>query len=264
MASSPTGIFGNQLKALVDYGSIELAPGKNVANSLFLSQEPYWSTAYFGLPVDAAGINTITAGTFQNMFSGKIGDPSGTQGGNWRFTAADTNNSIGTALPINQVYLATSASISIGCVDSTGVPVRSLSPFEVDGVSNSLYWTFMESGDRARNLGLACMYPSGTGVYSTGISASQGFLATGAPTAMQSFATYGESQNGGPVSNTCRLAVPIVLRPLRNYEQTFTFARACTFAGSSLAGITSPFSDSAVDTYVYAKLELWGFRFNVA
>ena len=262
MASSPVGILGSQLKALTDYGSIELAPGKQVANSLYLSQEAYWSTAYFAMGAAASNINTIAAGTFQNVFSGKIGDPTGTQGGNWRFSAADTNNSIGTQLPINQVFLATSAAISIGAVVSAsagtvGVPTRSLSPFEVDAVANSLYWTFLESGDRARNLGLACMYPSGTGVFTTGISAAQNL--TAATTTIQTNAYAGESQNGGPQSGTCRLAVPIVLRPLRNYEQTLTFARAVTFCGAAL-GAQSDYAN----TYVSAQLKFYGFRFNVA
>lgn len=225
--------------------------GAAFGGPLYVSHEPYYSTAYFLLATD--GI--VAAATQQKVFSAKIGDTN-QQGSNWAFTTADTNNTIGSQFPEGQCFICTAIGIDVALYSSAGVrnPAAAtsqmvLNPNDMLQIQTAVSYTFSEEGDRSRILGMVADFPSGTGVAGSGTAAG---ATAAAGTVINA---YGLSQNGGPLTPVQKLAVPMILQPLRNYQHTLTFERG-------INSVTSTSGGDIAASYLGLRVQLFGLRYN--
>lgn len=262
-----TMLYGRNIQALADYGIAELdIMGKKLGDLPYVSDEPYWSSSYFAFP----STSFIASGTNRALFSSKIGDATG-QGSNWQLTYADTNVEVGSQFPRNQCFVGLSIGVDIMMFTSTGgvdVPGNQLTPDVLDQIAAAVSWSFKETGQIERKMGLLQHFPSGTGVYST-----PGVSGAAASTAVHMIP--GISSNGGQDSFTIPQAYPIVLRPLVNVEQKLNFERAIHVPASAITAISTATSDDIANVgltgqvaytttnYLGIKLTMYGLRFNV-
>lgn len=249
------------LAALAAFAREELAETDQSGNKVYkklvyASQEPYWSTAWWLTGATGA----ITAGTNRQIFQNKVGDPAGSQGGNWQLSYADTNVEVGSQFPRDQCFVAWGASheFAFYSLDTvTGSALRNvqytagspvllqMSANDVAQVQASVSWTFEETGQIKRYLGLSENFPSGIGVYNTPVIQTIDSTndATTAP-------VRGLSQNGGPLTSIQKWSTPMVLRPLVNTKQVLNFEKSVDLSNGSAI-------------YLGIKTTLFGTRFNI-
>lgn len=230
---------------------------KPYGGQLYVSHEPYYSTAYFLLATN--GI--VTANTSRKLFQAKVGEAS-QQGSNWTFTQADTNNTVGAQFPEGQCFICTAIGFDVALyAATTGVRYTAalteqmiLTPNDMLQIQTAVSYTFSEEGDRSRILGMVGDFPSGTGVAGTGIAAMNN-PNSAAASAVAAVPVYGLSQNGGPLTPVTKLAVPMILQPLRNYQHSLNFERA-------INSVTVPSGGDIAASYIGIRAQLFGLRYN--
>lgn len=241
---------------------------------VYVSQEPYYSTAFF-----TASSNALTAGTQFPIFQvpkGQAGQglPSTVTSG---LTYADTNVEVQDMFPDGQAFIAVAAAIDVFACNALAVTgagtqiIRSMlsastssnafaadaSATEVDikMLQNSILWRWEKIGMPQDRLGLIEGFPcaggpsgyggavGGTGAATTTgnavINASVGGLARGV------------ARNGGPFTVPTPFLVPIVIKPKQSIKSSLTVERAVANL-SQASGIFG------------VKVSLIGLRFNLA
>lgn len=239
----PAIIYGRNMAPVVNGGLSELEiGGRKLSDLEFISDEPYYSTGFFAVQA-LYSLGNLAQGTYRQIFQGKVGDVNA-QGSNWQLSYADTNNEVGSQFPRDQCFVALSVGLQINLFTSTGaLSTTALTPQETDQIAAALSWSYKETGQIERKLGLGQHFPSGIGVYST--PAGAGGNATAAT-------ENGQASNGGPISMSTPLMIPIVVRPLVNVEQKLTLEREIVFQTDY----------NASSLYIGAKVYMYGLRFN--
>lgn len=262
MSSAVSTVLGANFKALADFAEYEIAPGRKVgATNFYIRQEPYYSTSFHLISTgDTGNMNTasvILAGSAaakQKLFQGKVGQ-TGTQGSNWALSWADTNNEMGTMFDSTQAFIGVAIGIEFNVHANTGALAPSaniLHPTDMDQIVSSYTLSWQKIGGRKRSLGTADLFPSGTGVYQSGLGGIQSVAIADGAQAVLSAPYMGIPENGGPSSSTGVLSVPLIWQPTQTYAVEGTFERSVCFGDAALA-----------QKYIGAKITVYGYRANL-
>jgi len=235
MAQQPVGlkVYANEIGFLKAMSKDLLIQGRNIEQGeVFANEESLFSTCFF--PISTL---TVAANTRRVLFSGKAGD-FGVQGlpAAASLTSAQTNwNGNGTALSETEAFVARYVGFEIyiatGGSAATAGDFKGLfaDPVAFNQFAMQTTWEWKEANLVERNQGVLVDYPYGAGSYSTGVAA-------GATVAANSLVSAGV-QNGGPLTPMRELAIPVIWKPLVNYQHTLTLTTAVTFAESLPGGV---------------------------
>lgn len=262
-------IAGANIRALAQFADYEIASGIKVKDAKFyIRQEPYWSSAFYQLQSTTAGSISAAPGIVAgqgtssvSIFQSKVGQQG--QGSNWALTFADTNNEMGTMFDATQAYIGTSLAVSLELVNYDGSPAITqaganvLHPSDVDQITSACSLLWSKIGGRKRRLGTIDLYPSGTGVYQSGLGGiNPQTISAGAANATLPY--FGIPENGGPSSQSGVLAIPMIFSPMQAYAIESSFDRTVIFG--TQAWLTA--SNNAA-LYLKVKYCLYGYRANL-